>query len=146
MFHRSRFFHGRTIPGTEVKDVTWQRPDGTEMAEADWTDGGAKCLRLVLSGEAGQFHLTATGEPEPDDDFLVIMNASMETITHVAPKVPSGGVWETLIDTGTVVSLKDAPPTQREPLKAGQRFDVEPNTLVLMIRRRAPLATNPAIV
>jgi glycogen operon protein len=26
VFHRSRFFHGKTIPGTDVKDVRWQRP------------------------------------------------------------------------------------------------------------------------
>jgi isoamylase len=30
VFHRGRFFHGATIPSTEVKDVTWLRADGEE--------------------------------------------------------------------------------------------------------------------
>jgi glycogen operon protein len=54
VFHRGRFFQGATIPGTEVKDVTWLRADGEEMSEADWADAHARMLcLLLLSGEAG---------------------------------------------------------------------------------------------
>ena len=35
VFHRSRFFHGAPIPGTEVKDVTWLRPDRPRKWEGD---------------------------------------------------------------------------------------------------------------
>ncbi len=65
VFHRSRFFHGKTIPGTDVKDVVWLRPDGSEMAEGDWNDPGAKALGIRLSGEAGLLHLTETGNRNP---------------------------------------------------------------------------------
>ena len=36
VFHRHRFFLGQIIPGTEVKDVVWLRPDGAEISETDW--------------------------------------------------------------------------------------------------------------
>ncbi len=99
VFRRGRFFQGATIPGTDVKDVTWLRADGEEMTEADWANAQAKMLCLLLSGEAGLMHLTARGEKETDDTFLLIVNAS-----HVdaAQKLPMNGPrvhWETLIDT-----------------------------------------------
>ena len=53
VFHRHRFFLGEIIPGTEVKDVVWLRPDGAEMSEADWGNTQAKALAVRLSGEPG---------------------------------------------------------------------------------------------
>src|SRR5690606_32479979 len=41
VFHRNRFLHGRTIPGTEITDVTWLRPDGETMTDEDWNDAHA---------------------------------------------------------------------------------------------------------
>jgi isoamylase len=38
VFRRSRFFYGRRLHGAEVKDLTWFRPDGKEIAEEDWTN------------------------------------------------------------------------------------------------------------
>jgi hypothetical protein len=67
LFHRNRFFHGQTIPGTDVKDVVWLRPDGAEMGDDDWTDPHGRALAVRLSGEAGLMHLTERGEQEPDD-------------------------------------------------------------------------------
>ena len=87
VFHRSRFFSGGTIPGTEVKDVTWLRADGAEMTAADWGEAHAKMLCLLLSGEAGLMHLTARGEQEPDDTFLLVMNASH---LEVGQRLPAG--------------------------------------------------------
>ena len=99
VFHRSRFFQGEVIPGTEVKDVTWLRPDGEEMTEAGLADGEARMLCLLLSGEAGLMHLTARGEQETDDTFLLILNAGHEAAGQRLPAGPDGVVWETLIDT-----------------------------------------------
>ena len=50
VFHRDRFFHGQVIPGTDVKDVTWFRPDGAEMSEEDWQVDETKTLAAMLSG------------------------------------------------------------------------------------------------
>ena len=35
VFRRGRFFDGRPTPGSNVKDITWLRPDGEEFTDAD---------------------------------------------------------------------------------------------------------------
>ncbi|WP_299444223.1 glycogen debranching protein GlgX [uncultured Rhodospira sp.] len=99
VFHRSRFFQGGLIPGTKVKDVTWLRPDGREMTDEDWHDPAAKTLGMLLSGEAGLTHLTETGEPEPDQTFLVWLNASHLDMTCRNPSLPAGNRWHVEADT-----------------------------------------------
>ncbi|WP_051822722.1 glycogen debranching protein GlgX [Desulfonatronum thiodismutans] len=98
VFHRNRFFHGDIIPGTRVKDVIWLHPDGREMTRDDWHDHEARSLAIRLSGEAGIVHLTETGEQEPDDTFLLLVNASHEDVAFVLPNGDSGA-WEPLVDT-----------------------------------------------
>ena len=83
VFHRRRFFHARFIPGTDIQDITWLRPDGGEMTGADWADAEARRLGFLIRGEAGQHHLTAWGEPQPDDSFFVALNASHEPVAWV---------------------------------------------------------------
>ncbi len=136
VFHRSRFFHGRIIPGTEIKDVTWQRPDGSEMMEEDWADPNAKSLRFVLSGEAGNFHLTNRGEPEPDDTFLVALNASDEDIEHCLPDDESGGglVWCKLVDTAEQPSVAEDGAALAKA-RSGDRFTLATHSLALWVRR-----------
>jgi isoamylase len=102
VFHRSRFFHGQIIPGTHVKDVVWLRPDGAEMADADWNDVTAKSLGVVLSGEAGLMHLGERGEQEMDDTFLLLMNAAHTDMTFRIPDERAGAQWDVLIDTAAV--------------------------------------------
>jgi isoamylase len=99
VLHRSRYFRREVIPGTEVKDVTWLRPDGAEMSEENWRDGNARALGLLLSGEAGLMHLTERGEQEPDDTFYLVLNAAHEDVSFTLPAVARDGRWEAIIDT-----------------------------------------------
>ncbi len=99
VFHRSRYFRRAVIPGTEVKDVTWLRPDGAEMSEENWGDGNARSLGMLLSGEAGLRHLTERGEQEPDDTFLLLLNAAHEDASFTLPAVAQDGRWEGVVDT-----------------------------------------------
>jgi glycogen operon protein len=126
VFRRGRFFQGAIIPGTEVKDVTWLRPDGQEMTESDWADAQARMLCLLLSGEAGLMHLTARGEKETDDSFLLIVNASHEELGQRLPPAQEGVHWETLIDTAREDAEED-----------GERFD--PGEEVGLVARSAKL-------
>ncbi len=98
VFHRDRFFSGQVIPGTEVKDVIWLHPSGREMTPEDWQGGDARCLAIRLSGEAGIVHLTQTGEQEPDDTFLLLVNAGHEDVAFVLPNGDTV-TWQTLVDT-----------------------------------------------
>jgi isoamylase len=129
VFHRSRFFHARTIPGTEVQDVTWLRGDGAEMREADWKNPQLQSLGVLLSGEAGLIHLTPQGEQELDDTFLVVLNASSESAACRLPVLDQGGRWEVLVDTaGEADRRGEGPPP-------GETLELEPHSLALLVHR-----------
>ncbi|WP_045222108.1 glycogen debranching protein GlgX [Desulfonatronum thioautotrophicum] len=128
VFHRNRFFHGEIIPGTEVKDVIWLHPDGHEMASEDWHDSSARSLAIRLSGEAGIVHLTETGEQEPDDTFLLLVNASHESVSFVLPNGDSG-LWEVLVDT----MFEDGQPEDEDqPHAPGTKLNLEGRSLRLL--------------
>ncbi len=99
VFRRGRFFDGRPTPGSNIKDITWLRPDGEEQTQDDWNDPYARCLGFLLSGEARDYHLTAVGVPETDNAFLVLMNASPDPIDFLLPEFKHCKRWELLIDT-----------------------------------------------
>ena len=130
VFHRSRFFVGRTIPGTDVRDVTWLRPDGEPMTEKDWQVGHARTLGMLLSGEAGEMHLTERGEPEPDDTFLLIMNAGADEIDFHVPKAH----WWCVFDTTVTGDAAEALPDEDTDLGEIDRFEVGGRALVLLRR------------
>jgi glycogen operon protein len=135
VFRRGRFFHGMATPGTKIKDITWLRPDGREKEQKDWEVSYARCLSFVLSGEAGQYHVTATGEPEIDDTFLVIMNAHHETIGHRMPSFATTEAWDLVFDT----SLGDGLDGGRQ-YKPGDIYAVTPRSFVLLVRRNSKTA------
>jgi len=128
VFHRNRFFHGQVIPGTEVKDVVWLRADGVEMEGDDWKNGHAKALAVRLSGEAGLMHLSERGEQEPDDTFLLLINASQERVTFTLPADPAGARWEQLLNTAA--DMADEAAAKR--YAAGRTCPVAGNSLHLL--------------
>jgi isoamylase len=128
VFHRDRFFHGRTIPGTDVKDVVWLRPDGREMREKDWADPDRRVIAIRLSGEAGLLHLTETGEQELDDTFLITMNASAEDVVFRLPEDPPEARWQVLIDTAAADEEEEASLV----LKAGRGSRVVAHSLRIL--------------
>jgi isoamylase len=131
VFRRGRFFHGTPTPGTATKDITWLRPDGQEKRPVDWNVSRAHSLSFVLSGEAGQYHLTAAGEGESGDTFLVIMNAEHETIDHRMPRFDSTAAWELVFDTSVGDGL-DGSGRRYEP---GDIYAAAPRSFVLLVRR-----------
>ena len=133
VFHRRRFFHARFIPGTDIQDITWLRPDGSEMTGDDWADAEARRLAFLIRGEAGQYHLTAWGEPQPDNSFFVALNAGHEPVAWVVPSIDAGRGWERLIDTDAYVSGGGGLADHRS-FADGEVFDVAPRSLVVMIR------------
>src|SRR5439155_811992 len=71
VFRRRRWFQGRPIHGSDVKDVGWFRPDGSPMDDEDWRVGFAKSLGVFLNGE----QLDSTnprGDPVVDDGYDVV--------------------------------------------------------------------------
>jgi glycogen operon protein len=100
------------------------------MTDEDWADGELRTLSFLVRGEAGEYHLTATGEPQPDDSFLLILNASHEPIDWVIPALEVGTVWERLFDTDTDDGFNGG-----RFLEDKKVYTVQPRSFVLMVRR-----------
>jgi glycogen operon protein len=128
VFHRSRFFHGHVIPGTEVKDIVWLRPDGAEMTAEAWADPHAKALGVWLSGEAGLTHLTMRGEQEPDQTFLICMNASHDDVPFRLPPLADESAWQVLVDTSA-----DDSETEGERMGGATKVVVEARSCCIFV-------------
>ncbi len=128
VFHRNRFFRGEVIPGTEVKDVVWLRPDNAEMTDSDWSDASAKALGVRLSGEAGLLHLTDHGEQEPDDTFLIFLNAAHEDVLFHLAETSPGALWRLLIDTSN-----EGAESSHNGLEAGTEITVKARSLQVFV-------------
>src|SRR3546814_4498372 len=61
------------------KDILWLRPDGQEKEGEDWEMPYARCLSFLLSGEAGQYHLTTQGEPERSEEHTSELQSLMRS-------------------------------------------------------------------
>ncbi len=127
VFHRHRFFRGTEVSEGGVKDIAWLRPDGKERHQEDWGDPGDRCLAFLLSGEAYGYHLTASGEPEPDDAFLVVASAHPEPISFTLPQPRPGDVWLGVLDTACGF-LEDRP-----HFKGGEVIRIGPRSLVVFV-------------
>src|SRR5438552_4022938 len=97
VFRRPKFFQGRRIRGSEIKDVMWFNPGGNEMSEEDWSLAFARCLGMMLSGDTIDV-LNFQGDPIRDDTFLFLINAHYETISFLLPG-REHIEWQLLIDT-----------------------------------------------
>jgi glycogen operon protein len=95
---RRKFFQGRKILGSAVKDITWFRPDGQEKSERDWHDPEARCFGLLLAGDAID-EVDEQGNPILDDTFLLLLNAHHEQVEFVLPQHSRDQFWEAVLDT-----------------------------------------------
>ncbi|MBK1665157.1 glycogen debranching enzyme GlgX [Rhodospirillum rubrum] len=131
VFHRNRFFHGTTLRGTDVKDITWLEPDGRERSDVrDWTDPEERFLAFLIRGEAGEYFVTEMGDPEPDHSFLVALNADSRPVPMLLPVLTAGTRWVLLFDTAR-------PGAERRPAPAdGKMYSVEGRSLTVF--RREP--------
>jgi isoamylase len=97
VFRRPKYFQGRRIRGSDVKDIMWFSPTGVEMEDKDWTNGFAKCVGMLVSGATTDVR-DAHGEPIRDDTFLLLTNAHYEPLTFILPGRQEIR-WELVIDT-----------------------------------------------
>ncbi len=97
VFRRPKFFQGRRIRGSEIKDVMWFNPGGNEMSEEEWNSPFVRCLGMLLSGDTIDV-LSFEGEPIRDQTFLLLINAHYETIPFVLPG-EEALEWRLVMDT-----------------------------------------------
>jgi len=84
VLRRRRFFQGRKLFGSDVKDITWLQHDGTEMTEEAWQQSQVHTIGIVLAGD-GIDEFNERGERISDETLLILLNADPRPIPFVIP-------------------------------------------------------------
>ncbi|MDP9132392.1 MAG: glycogen debranching protein GlgX [Nitrospirota bacterium] len=133
VFRRRRFFQGRRIRGTEVKDISWLRPDGKEMTDDDWAQGYVRCLGVRLAGHAIE-EKDSKGRPVLDETFLMLLNAHHEPRPFTLPAHKPGVRWQPVLDTAASHGHEKTVTL----LKGGLQYDLDARSLALLRLHEKP--------
>lgn len=98
VFRRRHFFQGRAIHSGEIKDLYWLKPDGTEMTDADWGAGHARCLLMGLPGDQIT-EMDEHGERITGANFAILLNAHHEPIDFRLGARHRDARWTCVFDT-----------------------------------------------
>jgi isoamylase len=128
VLRRRQFFYGRAIY-SDVKDLTWFRPDGHEMTETDWQNPGTRAFGLRLAGDAIE-EGDARGERIVDDTFLILVNGFWEPLPFVLPAHRSGVRWQPLLDTRAAELGR-----RGRVLRGGHTYEMESRSLAVFVSR-----------
>ena len=140
VFRRHRFFFSRAIKGTEITDISWIRADGQAFEDEDWGSGDIHWVSFLVRGEAGEYHLTARGEPQPDDSFFVILNAHHDAAEWVLPSITAGVGWSLLFDADL-----DNGSDSEQLYEDGSAYPVAPRSTVVFVRATAAATATDGI-
>jgi glycogen operon protein len=110
---RTSFFDG----GGSPPDISWYESSGQPMTGAAWNDPSNHFIAYLLAGD---------GADEPDDDLLVVLNATLERVSFTAPGV-AGQRFSLLLDTGS----DDGRPVAGAGFEKGDAVDVAPQTVLV---------------
>lgn len=125
VFSRKNWFKGVAAEDTNIEDIAWFLPDGTQMEEHHWTAHFAKSVAIYLSGQ-GIHSVDSEGKPVVDDNFYLIFNAHDAGVDYKIPGELYGNNWDLIIDTS-----KSPGPEQQE-FKPGDSIHVEGRSVVLL--------------
>ncbi|HVE79060.1 MAG TPA: hypothetical protein VNA89_09380, partial [Gemmatimonadaceae bacterium] len=115
VLRRRSFFRGEVVDHSGVKDLTWIRADGQEMAQEDWQNASARSLGMLVHGDATD-ETDDRGRPIKGDTLLLVLNASDAEVRFAVPTMAGGdagsnghggggngdrrrSMWSVLVDT-----------------------------------------------
>jgi len=110
---RTAFFDG----GGDPPDIGWYDAQGMPMTGVGWNAPSNHFISYLLAGDQAD---------EPDDDVLVVINASLERVAFTVPGI-DGQRYALLLDTG----LDDGRPPADSGFVQGSTIDVAPQTVLL---------------
>lgn len=113
-----------------ASDVAWLHPSGREMTQADWVDGGQRCLAVQMSGGT-QSRAGAAG------DLLAVFNADDASVPLPLPRASRGDGWAVLVDTN------DPGIAAPRILRVGETLVVEPRSTILLESGPMPAEGTP---
>jgi glycogen operon protein len=129
-FHRRRWFLGRSVRPSRTTDIEWFRPDGSVMAETDWSDGLIGGLGVFVSGEG---LVDPHGEPLRDDSFFLAFNMGFAALEFCIPNSTHGRRWQVVLDTAADVPFPETGAT----VEAGMGMNVPEQSVVVLKRAAA---------
>ena len=139
VLRRRQFFFGRRIHGSEVKDLSWVRPDGREMTDEDWNNPFTRGLGLRLAGDAVN-EMDTEGRPIVDDTLLILLNAHHEPLSFVLPAHHRGVRWETMIDTRIPEGRR-----RHRSIRGGEKYALEARSLAVLRLARPERRRHPRV-
>jgi isoamylase len=127
VFQRRKFFLGRSIRGSNVKDISFLSPSGKEMSDDDWSSGFVRCLGVRLAGDLINDE-TERGEPIVGETLLLLLNGHWEPIPFTLPETKRGHIWDRLLDTFI-------PAPEASHYSAGAPYPLKDRSVVLLATR-----------
>ncbi|MFO1396212.1 MAG: glycogen debranching protein GlgX [Burkholderiales bacterium] len=112
--HDDRWLTGAALDDTGIPDVTWLRPDGEPMRDADWSAAACRTLVAILYAGAGRVG--------------IVLNAGGTPVAVRWPPARDGFAWERHVDT----AAEPASAADPETLVAG------PRCVVVMVESPLP--------
>jgi glycogen operon protein len=129
VMRRRRFFQGRRVHGSQVKDIRWLRTDGQDMTEEEWNSSYVRCLGMLLNGEAMEEY-DEQGAPIKDEIYLLLVNSYWEDVPFTFPKRLRNAKWEVLVDTYDPRRMKEEKPVS-------EKLDLHSRSLLLLKKKQA---------
>ncbi len=103
VLHRPKYFQGRAIRGTDVKDIVWLDPSGNVMTDEAWDAGFVRAMGMRLAGDAID-EVDEQGKRLVGDTLLVLLNADDNAVDFAFAPQDGGKQWELLVDTAVPAS------------------------------------------
>jgi glycogen operon protein len=117
LLRRRTFFHAG-------KDLSWLRPDGQEMTDADWKDDGGHVLGMLIRSDAGP-GMEKVGDRGGEEAILLLLNGGGRSKAFALPSLEQPGTWTEVLDTsGSQAQVSE------------NRVSLAPHSLMLL--RRGP--------
>jgi glycogen operon protein len=138
VFQRRRFFQGRTIRGSDSKDLSWFEPSGQEMTDKAWNNGGVRYLGVRLAGDVIN-EVDERGERIVGDTLFLLLNAHHEAISFVLPATKPEHQWETMFDTAQ-------PGAEPRTFQGGERYNLQGRSLAVLRVRVQEEANQPITI
>jgi len=125
---RRKFFYGRKIRGSEIKDISWFSPSGREMTDEEWDSDYVRCLGVRLAGDAIT-ERDPRGNPIFGETLLVLLNAFHETLDFILPAHRKGAHWSMIMDTS--LRFRDLQARKKGLYRGGRPFPVEGRSVAI---------------
>ncbi|PZN31487.1 MAG: glycogen debranching enzyme GlgX [Proteobacteria bacterium] len=90
---RDTFLKGARQIDREHKDVSWRHPLGHELTAADWDDGHARAIGVLIG------HAFSDPHGVPNGHLLFLCNAGHTPVDFHLPEPRTGVVWQIVFDT-----------------------------------------------